>query len=317
MSATILITPGDAAGIGPEVALKAAAQRAAHYPLRLLGPAWLWQHAAQTLGLPLAAPVCTPAALAAFAPCGIEYGVVSAALGRVALECVRVGAQMCLAGEAAALVTAPLSKAGLHAAGYTVAGQTDFLAEVTTTARHAMMLSADALRVLLVTHHQSLRSVPDALTSAAILEKIELADEVGRRLRLPQVRIAVAGLNPHAGEGGLFGDEEARVIAPAIAAARARGVTASGPYAPDTIFGRAARGAFEFVIAMYHDQGLIAVKLHGVQRCVNTTVGLPIVRTSPGHGTAYDIAGRGVADAGAMIAAIDMAAQLLTCSDTT
>jgi len=310
MSKVVLITPGDAAGIGPEVALKAAALCGARHPLQLLGPAWLWEHAARTLGLPLAAPVCTPAALAALSPCAITYGMVSAELGRVALESVRIGAQMCLAGDATALVTAPLTKAGLHAAGYQVAGQTDFLAELTHTPRHAMMLSTGALRVLLVTHHQSLRSVPNALTTAAILEKIELAAETGRRLRLAPVRIAVAALNPHAGEEGMFGDEEERIIAPAIAAACARGLAASGPYAPDTIFRRAAHGDFEFVVALYHDQGLIALKMMGLHDCVNTTVGLPLVRTAPGHGTAYDIAGRGVAHAGAMVAAIDLAAQL-------
>lgn len=310
MSNVMVITPGDAAGIGPEVALKAAAQCGARHPLQLLGPAWLWEHAARTFGLPLAAPVWTPPAMAALPPCAIDYGVVSAALGRVALESVRIGAQMCLAGEAAALVTAPLTKAGIRAAGYHGAGQTDFLAELTQTPRHAMMLSTGALRVLLVTHHQALRSVPDALTTAAIFEKIELADELGRRLRLAQVRIAVAALNPHAGEQGMFGDEEARIIAPAIAAARARGLAASGPYPPDTIFRRAAQGDFEFVITLYHDQGLIALKMIGLHDCVNTTVGLPLVRTAPGHGTAYDIAGRGVADASAMVAAIEMAAQL-------
>ncbi len=312
----MVITPGDAAGIGPEVALKAAALCGARHPLQLLGPAWLWEHAARTLGLPLAAPVCTPPALAALPPCGITYGVMSAELGRVALESVRVGAQMCLAGDAAALVTAPLTKAGIRAAGYQDAGQTDFLAELTRTPRHAMMLSSGALRVLLATHHQSLRSVPDALTTAAILEKIELADELGRRIRLAQVRIAVAALNPHAGEQGMFGDEEARIIAPAIATARARGLAASGPYPPDTIFRRALHGDFEFVIALYHDQGLIALKMIGLHDCVNTTVGLPLVRTAPGHGTAYDLAGRGVADAGAMVAAIAMAAQLTNRTHT-
>ncbi len=316
MSKVLVITPGDAAGIGPEVALKAAALCGARFPLQLLGPAWLWEHAARTLGLPLAAPVCTPPALAALPPCAIDYGVVSAGLGRVALECVRVGAQLCLAGGTAALVTAPLTKAGIQAAGYPVAGQTDFLADLTHTPRHAMMLSTGALRVLLVTHHQSLRSVPDALTAAAIVEKIALADEAGRRLRLPHVRIAVAALNPHAGEQGMFGDEEARIIAPAIAAARARGLAASGPFPPDTVFRRAAQGEFEFVVALYHDQGLIALKMNGLHDCVNTTVGLPLVRTAPGHGTAYDIAGRGAADAGAMVAAIDMAAHLATNATT-
>jgi 4-hydroxythreonine-4-phosphate dehydrogenase len=255
-------------------------------------------------------PRISSAALDALPPVEIVHGSVNAALGRVAMESIRAAVAACAQGTAAALVTAPLTKAGIHAAGYHEAGQTDFLAALTQTPRHAMMLSCDCMRVVLVTHHQALRSVADAISHDAIFEKILLCHETGRRLRLPHIRIAVAALNPHASEAGAFGDEEQRVIAPAIAAARAQGIDATGPHVPDAVFRSAVHGDYDFVVAMYHDQGLIPLKLLGFESSVNTTLGLPVVRTAPGHGSAYDIAGRNCANPAPMIAAIRMAADL-------
>ena len=310
----MLITPGDAAGIGPEVALKAARDLRGEFPLAFVGPAWLWQQAAQHFTLPAPHDYQAVPALDDIIPERIAYGQLSPLWGRVAMECVRAAAEACLAGAAAAMVTAPLTKAGIHAAGYNYQGHTDFIAGVTRAPRHAMMLSSGPLRVLLVTVHQSLRSVPDALSASAILDTIELAHETGRRLRIAQPRIAVCALNPHAGEAGAFGTEEEHIIAPAIRAAQQRHLNASGPHPADTIFAAAVRGRYDFVVAMYHDQGLIPVKLFGFEQGVNTTVGLPIVRTSPDHGTAYDIAGANSADPSSMIAAIRMAAGLAASS---
>ena len=207
------------------------------------------------------------------------------------------------AGAAAAIVTAPIHKEALAAAGIDFPGHTEMLQALAarggTVAPVRMMLANEELRVVLVTIHQSLRSAIDAVTFDAVLETLRIAHAagVGRR-------IAVAGLNPHAGEGGLFGDEEQRIIAPAVAAARAQGIDAQGPFAPDTVFMRARRGEFDVVVAMTHDHGLIPVKYLGVEHGVNVTLGLPFVRTSPDHGTAFDIAGRGMADASSLAAAI-------------
>jgi 4-hydroxythreonine-4-phosphate dehydrogenase len=173
-----------------------------------------------------------------------------------------------------------------------------------------MMLSTGNLRVLLVTHHQSILSVPDSLTIEKITEKIELAYECGKKLNIENPRIAVCALNPHAGENCAFGDEEERIISPAIEISHENKINVTGPYPSDTLFYRAAKGEFDFVIAMYHDQGLIPVKLIGFENGVNTTLGLPFVRTSPDHGSAYDIAGKGIANPESMISAIEMAIRL-------
>ncbi|NLF38098.1 4-hydroxythreonine-4-phosphate dehydrogenase PdxA [bacterium] len=306
----LLLTPGDPAGIGPEVALKAWVKLRRRYTLAFTGPEWVWRQTARRLGLPSPGSCMAVPALKTVDEYSVRFGAMDPRGGTIAIECVREAAHACMRGDAAAMVTAPLTKAGIHAAGYHYEGHTDFLAEVTGARRHAMMLSSGPLRVLLVTIHQSLSSVPKGLTKVKILDKIVLADETGRRMGMKRPRIAVCGLNPHAGEAGAFGTEETRVIAPAIAAARRKGVLVSGPYPGDTVFCRAKDGEFDFVIAMYHDQGLIPVKLFGFDEGVNTTLGLPIVRTSPDHGTAYDKAGKGVASPSSMIAAIRMAASL-------
>jgi 4-hydroxythreonine-4-phosphate dehydrogenase len=225
------------------------------------------------------------------------------------------------AGAGRAIVTAPIHKEALSAAGVAFPGHTEMLQSLAAGPGAPlppvrMMLANDELRVVLVTIHLSLRRAIDALSTDGIAQTLAITHEAGRRFGLDAPRIAVAGLNPHAGEGGLFGDEEIRLIAPAIAQARAAGIAASGPYAPDTVFMRARDaagkpGEFDFVVAMTHDHGLIPVKYLGVEQGVNVTLGLPFVRTSPDHGTAFDLAGTGRADASSLRAALRMARRLM------
>ncbi len=209
-----------------------------------------------------------------------------------------------------AIVTAPISKASWSMAGYQWPGHTELLAHRCKTRHHCMAFVGPALRVALATTHLPLMELRDALTIGRILEPIELGGQLCRRLGVERPRIAVCGLNPHAGEGGLFGDEEIRLIQPAIDLAIQQGIDALGPFPADTVFGRALRGEFDLVVAMYHDQGLIPVKLSGWEDAVNVTLGLPIVRTSPDHGTAFDIAGKSAADHRSMRAAIELAIRL-------
>jgi 4-hydroxythreonine-4-phosphate dehydrogenase len=254
----------------------------------------------------------------------IAPGRISAVAGRIAGECVTWAARAALAGEIAAIVTAPLHKEALAAAGYAFPGHTEllqaeaaaFLGRPVSEVPVRMMLANDELRTVLVSIHMSLRQAIEAVSVEAVLETLRIAHRALSALLGRAPRIGVAGLNPHAGEGGLFGTEERDVIVPAIAAARAEGIDANGPHAPDTVFmrarakGKAAAGEFDVVIAMYHDQGLIPVKYLGVEKGVNVTLGLPLVRTSPDHGTAFDIAGRGRADASSLIEAARMARSL-------
>ena len=333
----LAITQGDPAGIGPEIVAKAF--RDAPELLRgcfAVGDLATLRRAAQCIvrpgqpELPVAqidAPVqaldMPPRSLPVLPLPGLQgpvpWGQVSAQAGRAAAQCVVWAARAALRGEVAGLVTAPLHKESLHAAGVDYPGHTELLQAL--AAEHLgvpvtdlpvrMMLANDELRTVLVSIHLSLRAAIDQVTSGNIAETLRITHEsVAAALRRPP-RIAVAGLNPHAGEGGLFGREDIEVIAPAVAAARARGIDARGPFAPDTVFMR-ARGFAEFdvVVAMYHDQGLIPVKYLGVEQGVNVTLGLPLVRTSPDHGTAFDLAGSGRADPASLIAAVRMARQL-------
>ena len=222
-----------------------------------------------------------------------------------AIDWVADGALACLQGRLAALVTAPVSKKLLYEAGWTFPGQTELLDHITNAKRFAMMLASDKLRVALVTTHAPLREVAGLITGRKIVEVVELSRQFCRRLGIRRPRIAVTGLNPHAGEGGLLGTEERRIIAPAVKRARA-----IGPCPADTVFYRALHGEFDAVVAMYHDQGLAPFKLLAFDNGVNVTLGLPFVRTSPDHGTAPDIAGQGIARPAGMIAAINLAAQL-------
>jgi 4-hydroxythreonine-4-phosphate dehydrogenase len=245
----------------------------------------------------------------------LPWGQVHALAGQGAAACIREAVAQVLAGRAAGIVTAPIHKEALFAAGEPYPGHTEMLADLGgpdgQPADVRMMLANDELKTVLVTVHCSLRQAIERVTTQAVLSTLRIAHRSAAQWGQPAPRIAVAGLNPHAGEGGLFGREEIEVIAPAIAAARAEGIAASGPYAPDTVFMRARRGEFDIVLAMYHDQGLIPVKYLGVEQGVNVTLGLPFVRTSPDHGTAFDLAGTGRADPASLIAAVRTARRLL------
>jgi len=234
----------------------------------------------------------------------------SAENGRACAEYVRKAADLALGNEVDAMVTAPISKEGLKMAGLSWPGHTEMLAEITDTTDYAMMLVGGPLRVILVTIHTSLRNVPDRITKENVLKTIRLAMRACRQIGLDSPRIAVAGLNPHAGETGMFGLEERNEILPAIELALIDGIPVSGPYPPDTLFHKAYKGDFDIVVCMYHDQGLIPLKMIAFDTGVNVTIGLPIIRTSPDHGTAYDIAWQGKADPSSMIEAIRLASRL-------
>jgi 4-hydroxythreonine-4-phosphate dehydrogenase len=241
---------------------------------------------------------------------GVVPGKVCAAAGRAAYDFLCEAIDRTMRGEADGIVTAPLHKEGLHAAGLRYPGHTEILGERTGTKRFAMLLSADGVTVAHVTLHMALRDVFRHITPQAIRERIDLLDELLPRLLDRRPRIAVAALNPHASDGGLFGDEERTLIAPAVEEARGAGIDVRGPFPADTLFVRAQRGEFDGIVAMYHDEGHIAMKLRSGWRCVNITAGLPIIRTSVAHGTAYDIAGQGVADPASMVEATRVAAKL-------
>jgi 4-hydroxythreonine-4-phosphate dehydrogenase len=242
---------------------------------------------------------------------GVKPGQVSAAAGQAAYDFLCAAINWTREGVADGIVTAPLHKEGLRAAGLHYPGHTEILAERTGTKQFAMLLSVPGLTVAHVTLHMGLRDVFANLSAEAILEKIRLLNGVIRRLENREhPRIGVAALNPHASDGGLFGDEEARLIQPAVESAKKEGIHATGPWPSDTLFARARKDEFDGVVAMYHDQGHIALKLLGGMKAVNISAGLPLVRTSVAHGTAYDIAGRGIADATSLIEATRVAARL-------
>jgi 4-hydroxythreonine-4-phosphate dehydrogenase len=258
-----------------------------------------------------------PRCLPVWQPPGLPAGLAELPLGRVdaragaaAVRCIEAAVAEIRAGRGRALVTAPIHKQALHAARSPYPGHTEMLQALTGGPPVRMMLANEELRTVLVTIHCSLRDAIAGVTRAAVLETLQITGAALQRMGFAAPRIAVAGLNPHAGEGGLFGDEEIVHIAPAIADARAAGWDVSGPYAPDTVFMRARRGEFDVVVAMTHDHGLIPVKYLGVEQGVNVTLGLPFVRTSPDHGTAFDIAGRGIADPASLQAALAMARRL-------
>lgn len=320
----LIITMGDAAGIGPEVVVKALAAAGVEGPPTLvLGDARVFAPLVEAFagGLPLRvypdpSPVewetpaihllklpGPPAALP-------QPGKIDPAWARTAMGAVARGVELVRGGVAGGLVTAPLNKEGIRRAGYPFQGHTDYLASLSGGADCRMMLTGGEIRVVLATVHVPLREVGGLLTRAGIARTIRLAREAMIRFGFPRPRIAVAGLNPHAGEGGLFGDEEEEVISPAVEECRGEGIDAAGPLPPDTLFYHLARGRFDAAVVMYHDQGLIPLKMVAFERGVNITLGLPIVRTSPDHGTAYDIAGKGVADPTSMIEAIKVAARL-------
>jgi 4-hydroxythreonine-4-phosphate dehydrogenase len=324
----LALTMGDPAGIGPEIVARALAGADSGRCV-VIGDVGVMRRAVRQCGLlvPVVAlgeatdtapPDCVPV----WQPPGLQadlaeqpQGEASAGAGAAAARCIEAGAALALQQRVAALVTAPIHKAALSAAGVPYPGHTEMLQALTGAPAVRMMLANPELRVVLVTIHVALRRALDLLDVGAVLDTLRITDAALKRAGIARPRIAVAGLNPHAGEGGLFGDEEQRVIAPAIAAACGEGIDARGPFAPDTVFMRARHapghpGEFDVVVSMLHDHGLIAVKYLGVEHGVNVTLGLPIVRTSPDHGTAFDIAGRGIADPSSLRAAMRMARSL-------
>ncbi len=319
------LTMGDPAGIGPEIIIKALASRAVWSACRplVIGQKRVLEDTARRLGSRLRFEVASASALPvarrglcllvesgprASAP--PRLGRPSAAGGRAALAAIEAAVTLALRGRIQAIVTAPVSKEGLRRAGSPFAGHTEMLASLTGAKRYAMMLVGGPLRVSLATIHIPLREVPRSLTHSGIRNVIELTRDAIRHLGSAEERIAVCGLNPHAGESGIMGEEDRRIIAPAVRAAARRGIAVSGPLPADTVFHRAARGEFAAVVAMYHDQGLIPLKTVAFDTGVNLTLGLPIIRTSVDHGTAYDLAGRDLASPASLIAAITLAATL-------
>ncbi len=320
------ITMGDPAGIGPEIILSWLARRESPFsctPL-IIGSESVLAATAEKLGLP---DPCTKISgtgplfpsdgralildVANIHPGEYATGRISDKTGRASLEYVFKAIELALAGKIDAMVTAPIHKEAIHMAGYSYAGHTELLAEKTNTQNFAMMLVGGPLRVVLVTTHLPLREVPGKLSTDQVLQKILLADQAARALGFPSPRIAVAGLNPHGGEGGIFGDEEERIIAPAVMQAEKQGIDASGPLPPDTLFHKAYRGEFHAVVSMYHDQGLIPLKMIAFDQGVNITLGLPIIRTSVDHGTALDIAGKGIAHSESLAEAVGIALKLV------
>ncbi len=344
MEKPLAITMGDPAGIGPEIVAKvfrdapelarggfvvgdvATLRRATHCIAGSAGVPLVVAEIDDPSEAHATPPRCIPVLQVTTDRGVVAHGAVSAAAGRMAAESVVWAADAALRGDIAALVTAPLHKESLAAAGLPhnqFPGHTEMLQHRAALAGGVavselpvrMMLANDELRTVLVSIHVSLRQAIEAVTRTQVLQTLLITDSALAAMLGRRPRMAVAGLNPHAGEGGLFGTEEIDAIVPAIEAARARGLDVSGPIAPDTVFMRARAGAgypgeFDVVVAMYHDQGLIPVKYLGVDKGVNVTLGLPLVRTSPDHGTAFDIAGTGAADASSLLQAIRMAREL-------
>ena len=304
------ITMGDPAGIGPEIVLKSLSDKNLTSTCRpvVIGDGKLLLNTAERLGLTFDERL--EIVDLQNVPDTVKAGDESADTGRAAGEYIVKAVELWTSGNLDAIATAPISKKALNAGGYDFPGHTEFLASLTDTDDFAMSFFAEKLRVVLLSTHLPLTAAIAKVKTPNLVRLINFSDEQLMRLLARQVRIAVAGLNPHASEGGMFGSEEADEIAPAIEQCRAKGIEVSGPYSPDTIFLRGFRGEFDAVIACYHDQATIAVKSLSFGSAVNVTLGLPLIRTSVDHGTARDIAGKGVADASSMTAAIRLATEL-------
>ncbi len=313
------ITIGDAAGIGPEIVVKAVADPEIRSNIRciLIGDGAVIRRNASKYEPALElSPIGEASAegievhdlqnLPAEFPIGIDVAVA----GKASAENIEAAVSLWKAGEIDAVCTAPISKKAISLGGYDFPGHTEFLAELTGTKEFRMSFFAGKLRTVLLSTHISLLKGIDLVRTPALVELIKFTDREMSKLLDRPVSIAVAGLNPHASEGGMFGDQEAAEITPAIEECRSDGVNVSGPYSPDTIFLRGYKGDFDAVIALYHDQATIAVKSLSFGSGVNVTLGLPLIRTSVDHGTAYDIAGKGIADASSMVAAIKLGGEL-------
>ncbi|MCB8880714.1 4-hydroxythreonine-4-phosphate dehydrogenase PdxA [Acidisoma cellulosilytica] len=316
------ITMGDPAGVGPEIVVKLAAEGLPH-PTVVFGDFAILARAAKLLGVPVEIVEIAHAGLAqggvgrievvpvSRLPADLPFGQVDARAGAAAYAYIDRAITAVQAGEISAIVTAPINKMAMHEAGIDYPGHTEILAERAGTTDYAMMLANKELRVLLVSIHVPLSEAVRMVTVENELRAIRLAHRAGLQFGIPRPRIGVAGLNPHAGEGGMFGSEDDAIIAPAVAIARQEGIDVAGPLSGDTVFMRARMGEFDVVVAQYHDQGLIPVKYLGLDEGVNITVGLPFVRTSVDHGTAFEIAGKGTASAASLRAAMAQAAAML------
>ncbi|KEA54030.1 MULTISPECIES: D-threonate 4-phosphate dehydrogenase [Mangrovibacter] len=325
MTNVIAITMGDPAGIGPEIIISALAEgELSGIPAVVVG-------CAATLRRILALQITKPAELriidqvsqAQFAPGiinvidepladpqALEPGKVQKQAGDLAYRCIRKATELAMAGDVSAIATAPLNKEALHAAGHLYPGHTELLAKLTNSKDYAMVLYTDTLKVIHVSTHIALRKFLDTLNQPRVETVIRLADQFLKRVGFTHPRIAVAGVNPHAGENGLFGDEEIRIVGPAVAAMKEQGVDVYGPCPPDTVYMQCNEGMYDMVVAMYHDQGHIPLKLLGFYDGVNITAGLPFIRTSADHGTAFDIAWTGKAKSESMAVSIKLAMQL-------
>jgi 4-hydroxythreonine-4-phosphate dehydrogenase len=319
----LAVTMGDPAGIGPEVVVKALHSVEVRDICRpvVLGDSSVIADMVRLLKLPLKVRTIGGIKEAKHSKGTIDILDVPAAYpftknkptaegGRACVSYIKKAIELAMNKHVAGIVTAPISKEALKMAGCRWPGHTEMLAHLTGTRDYAMMLAGGPLRVILVTIHTALKNVPDLITKLKIVKTIRLAKKACGMLGMKKPRIAVAGLNPHAGEAGMFGDEEIKKIIPAIKMAALEGIFVSGPYPPDTIFHKAYKGEVDIIVCMYHDQGLIPLKMIAFDTGVNVTVGLPFVRTSPDHGTAYDIAWKGIANPSSMIEAVKLAAKL-------
>jgi len=325
----VAVTMGDPAGIGPEIVAKTFADPDFAAAAVVVGDPGLLSCTLDTLRLPvrvreIAAPLeaTRSRAVIPIIPVSnlghrIAPGTVDARAGQAAYDYIARAVDFALSGDVAAIATAPINKEALRAAGIGFPGHTEILAALTGTKDFAMMLFNDELKVVLVTVHVSLRQAIELLSEDAELRTIRLAKTAAQHLGIGNPRVAVAGLNPHAGEGGLFGEDDRQIIAPAIARAREEGIDATGPWPGDTVFMQARQGRFDIVVAQYHDQGLIPVKYLGIEHGVNATLGLPFIRTSVDHGTAFDIAGTGRADHTSLKNAIAWATRMASSRDCT
>ena len=317
----LAVTIGDPGGIGPEVVLKALPSVADECLPIVIGDLSVIEDATRAFGMSRSIKTISNVDDAAPSP-GILWcmdtkslksyakGKPAAGNGRACVDYIRSAVGLAMEKRVEGIVTAPISKEALKLAGFPWPGHTEMLAEFTRTREYAMMLVGRPLRVILVTIHTALRNVPALVTKERVLGTILLARKACTMLGIEEPHIAVAGLNPHAGESGVLGNEEIQEIIPAITEAKERGVTAEGPYPPDVIFHKAYHGDVDMVVCMYHDQGLIPLKMIAFDKGVNVTVGLPIIRTSPDHGTAYDIAWKGIADPSSMREAMRLALRL-------
>lgn len=314
------LTAGDSNGIGPEVVLRTALQRhPAQRRLVLIGHRAVWERTASQLGGPCPPEIFTLAAplprCATWAPDSspaprARPGKIRADAARTAYDYILAAAAAAQQGALAAIVTAPICKEGFQLAGIDAPGHTELLAQLTGTTRYAMMLFGEKLRVVLATRHLPLRQVADALTPDGVFDAIEMLARALPWMGFPRAKIGVCGLNPHAGDGGAIGTEEKTVMAPAIARARRKGWNVTGPLPADSLFHQHLAGTYDAVVAMYHDQGLAPLKMLSFDSGVNLTLGLPIIRTSPDHGTAFDLAGKNKANPASTRAALDWAARL-------